>query len=163
MTFSVDSLVRDAEWVPLRVAGQQDNPTYLWEDGGTIKDAPIDYEATFGGNMFTSSKPLDIPAFNRNLLKTVPNWTVPRHLHNIDETIVVFQGEYKIQYDDPAENKFVIVKPGNVFVSRAGTPYTMTAGPEGVVYIETWGVPVTNLKTVWFDYGWVRREVPPAG
>jgi hypothetical protein len=33
----------------------------------------------------------------------------------------------------------------------------MTAGPEGVTYIETWGVPVTELKTVWYDHGWVRR------
>jgi hypothetical protein len=33
----------------------------------------------------------------------------------------------------------------------------MTAGPEGVTYIETWGTPVTSLKTVWYDYGWVRK------
>jgi hypothetical protein len=51
----------------------------------------------------------------------------------------------------------VIVKPGCFFTSRAGTPYTMTAGPEGVTYIETWGTPVTSLKTVWYDFGWVRR------
>jgi len=87
----------------------------------------------------------------------VPNFTVPRHLHNIDETIIVFKGEYKIQFGDPAKDEYVIVKPGCFFTSRAGTPYTMTAGPEGVTYIETWGVPVTKLKTVWYDYGWVRR------
>jgi hypothetical protein len=55
----------------------------------------------------------------------------------------------------------VIVKPGCFFTSRAGTPYTMTAGPEGVTYIETWGVPVTKLKTVWYDFGWVRRALSP--
>ena len=38
--------------------------------------------------------------------------------------------------------------PGQCFLSRAGTPYTMTAGPEGVTYIETWPSPVTELETV---------------
>ena len=89
--------------------------------------------------------------FYRNPLKVVPNFTVPRHLHNIDETIIVFKGEYRIQFGDPAKDELVIVKPGCFFTSRAGTPYTMTAGPEGVIYIETWGTPVTSLKTVWYD------------
>jgi mannose-6-phosphate isomerase-like protein (cupin superfamily) len=107
--------------------------------------------------MFVTTKPIHFTTFFRNPLKVVPNFLVPRHLHNIDETIIVLAGEYKIEFGDPAEGKFVIVKPGNFFTSRAGTPYTMTAGPEGVTYIETWGVPVTELKTVWYDHGWVRR------
>jgi len=65
--------------------------------------------------------------------------------------VVGHQGQH------PAEGQHVIVKPGCFFTSRAGTPYTMTAGPEGVTYIETWGTPVTSLKTVWYDYGWVRK------
>jgi len=141
----------------MSLAGQQDSPTYYWEDGGLLKDAPVDFDATFAENMWVSTKPIDFPTFYRNPLKVVPNFTVPRHLHNIDETIIVFKGEYKIQFGDPAENDYVIVKPGCFFTSRAGTPYTMTAGPEGVTYIETWGVPVTKLRTVWYDYGWVRR------
>jgi hypothetical protein len=33
----------------------------------------------------------------------------------------------------------------------------MTAGPEGVVYIETWPAPIRELTTTWHDSGWVRR------
>ncbi|MGH3253149.1 MAG: hypothetical protein ACRDOI_44000 [Trebonia sp.] len=157
MPFSVDSLLTDDNWVPMSLAGQQESPTYYWEDGGLLKDAPVDFDATFAENMFVSTKPIKFMTFFRNPLKVVPNFTVPRHLHNIDETIIVFKGEYKIEFGDPAEGKFVTVKPGNFFTSRAGTPYTMTAGPEGVTYIETWGTPVSSLKTVWYDFGWVRR------
>ena len=157
MPFSVDSLVTDTDWIPMSLAGQQESPTYYWEDGGLLKDAPVDFDATFAENMWVSTKPIDFLTFYRNPLKVVPNFTVPRHLHNIDETIIVFKGEYKIEFGDPAKGEHVIVKPGCFFTSRAGTPYTMTAGPEGVTYIETWGTPVTSLKTVWYDFGWVRR------
>ena len=145
MPFSVDSLLTDTDWIPMNLVGQQESPTYYWEDGGLLKDAPVDFDATFAQNMFITSKPIHFMTFFRNPLKVVPNFLVPRHLHNVDETIIVFKGEY------------VIVKPGNFFTSRAGTPYTMTAGPEGVTYIETWGTPVTSLKTVWYDFGWVRK------
>ncbi len=69
----------------------------------------------------------------------------------------VFQGEYKIEYGEEGHEESVIVKPGNFFTSRAGTPYTMTSGPEGVTYIETWGVSVRLLKTVWYERGWVKK------
>ena len=157
MPFSVDSLLTDTDWIPMSLKGQQESPTYYWEDGGLLKDAPVDFDATFAENMWVSTKPIQFMTFFRNPLKVVPNFTVPRHLHNIDETIIVFKGEYKIEFGDPAEGQFVTVKPGCFFTSRAGTPYTMTAGPEGVTYIETWGTPVTSLKTVWYDFGWVRK------
>ena len=147
MPFSVDSLLTDTDWIPMSLKGQQESPTYYWEDGGLLKDAPVDFDATLVGG---GQLPID-------KLKVLPNFVVPRHLHNIDETIIVFKGEYKIEFGDPAEGKFVTVKPGCFFTSRAGTPYTMTAGPEGVTYIETWGTPVTSLKTVWYDFGWVRK------
>ena len=157
MPFSVDSLLTDTDWIPMSLKGQQESPTYYWEDGGLLKDAPVDFDATFAENMWVSTKPIQFMTFFRNPLKVVPNFVVPRHLHNIDETIIVFKGEYKIEFGDPEKGEFVIVKPGCFFTSRAGTPYTMTAGPEGVTYIETWGTPVTDLKTVWYDFGWVRK------
>jgi mannose-6-phosphate isomerase-like protein (cupin superfamily) len=157
MPFSVDSLLADTNWVPMPLPGMQEDPRYFWEDGGLLKDAPVDFDATFAENMLVSTKPINVRLYNRNPLKVVPNFTVPRHMHNIDETIIVFKGYYDIQFGDPEKGEHVIVKPGNFFTSRAGTPYTMTAGPEGVTYIETWGVPVTELKTVWYDTGWVHR------
>jgi hypothetical protein len=34
----------------------------------------------------------------------------------------------------------------------------MTAGPEGVTYIETWPNSVRTLETYWHDVGWVHRD-----
>jgi mannose-6-phosphate isomerase-like protein (cupin superfamily) len=156
MPLAFASLLDDDGWVPMSL-DQQDNPSYLWEDGRLLADAPVDFAKTFDGAMFVTSKPIDVLGFNRNPLRVIPNFVVPRHHHNIDETIFVFKGEYVIEHGDADNPESVTVRPGNFFTSRAGTPYTMTAGAEGVTYIETWGVPVTKLKTVWYDVGWVRR------
>jgi mannose-6-phosphate isomerase-like protein (cupin superfamily) len=156
MPLTAASLVDDEGWVPMSL-DQQDYPSYYWEDGRPLADAPVDFAATFAENMWVSTKPIEVTAFNRNPLRVVPDFMVPRHHHNIDETIIVLAGEYRIEYGDPARPEAVTVRPGCFFTSRAGTPYTMTAGPQGVTYIETWSVPMTWLKTVWYDVGWVHR------
>lgn len=156
MSLAHASLISDDGWIPMSL-DQQNNPSYLWWEGGLLADAPIDFAATFANNMYVTTKPIDLPGFNRNPLRVVPNFTVPRHLHNIDETIVIFQGEYVIEYGDEDNLESVHLTPGSFFTSRAGTPYTMIAGPEGVTYIETWTVPVTRLKTVWHQRGWIPR------
>jgi mannose-6-phosphate isomerase-like protein (cupin superfamily) len=166
VTITFGDLVADADWIPMNLTGQQQNPSYFWNDGGLLADAPVDFDATFGQNMFTTfgdgptvsgTKQIDFPAFNRNPLRVVPGFTVPKHHHNIDEMLLCFAGEYFIETYDTPEPKTVRVGPGDVFLSRAGTPYTMTAGPEGVTYIETWPVSVRELETYWYDFGWVRR------
>jgi len=159
MTIVHANLVSDDGWVSMVQAmpNQVDTTTYLWAGGGYLKDAPVDFDATFADNMLICTKPIDVPGFNRNPLRNVPNFTVPRHEHNIDETIIVFQGEYSIEFGDEDNLETVVVKPGCFFTSRAGTPYTMTSGPEGVTYIETWGVSVKLLKTVWYERGWVTK------
>jgi len=150
-------LLDEQDWVPLAL-DQQSFPSYLWADGGTLADAPVDFAATFDGAMWMSRKPIEIPVFNRNPLRVRPHFVVPRHHHNFDEMLFVFEGQYSIEYDtDDGGTETVVVKPGDVFVSHAGTPYTMTAGPEGVVYIETWPGPIRQLTTTWHDSGWIRR------
>jgi mannose-6-phosphate isomerase-like protein (cupin superfamily) len=158
MPITAGSLLDDLGWKPMP-EDQQDNPSYYWQDGRLLADAPVDFQATFAGAMWVASKsqPIDVRAFNRNPLRVRPDFVVPRHHHNIDETVFVFQGEYAIEYGDTGNPEVVRVGPGGYFTSRAGTPYTMTAGPEGVTYIETWGVPLVKLKTVWYDVGWVHR------
>ncbi len=154
------NLVDDDDWVSMTknaTSPQENQPSYLWGPGGYLRDAPVDFQATFADNMLVAKKPIDVPGFNRNPLRCVPNFTVPRHEHNIDETIIVFQGEYRIEFGEEGKEEAVVVKPGNFFTSRAGTPYTMISGPEGVTYIETWGVSVKLLKTVWYERGWVPR------
>lgn len=156
MSIDLDTLVDEDGWIPMPL-NQQDNPSYIWEDGRLLKDAPVDFAATFGESMWVTTKPIGLGVFNRNPLRVVPDFLVPRHSHNIDETVLILRGEYLIEFGDPKKPESFVAKAGSCFTSRAGTPYTMTAGPEGVTYIETWGVPVTKLKTFWMDYGWVHR------
>ncbi|WP_329347897.1 cupin domain-containing protein [Streptomyces sp. NBC_01261] len=156
MTLTFGDLVEDADWVPMPL-DQQGHPQYFWNDGGLLRDAPVDFAATFDGAMWVTTKPIDVPRFNRNPLRVRPDFTVPRHHHNVDEMLFVFAGEYNIEHYEAGEPQTVRVGPGDFFLSRAGTPYTMTAGPEGVTYIETWPKPVRELETCWHDVGWVRR------
>jgi hypothetical protein len=137
---------------------QSENPKYFWAEGGLLRDSPADFAATFAQNMWTTEKPIRVGEFNRNPLKNVPNFVVPRHYHNMDETILVYAGQYSIDHGEGDDREVTVVKPGQCFTSKAGTPYTMTAGPEGVIYIETWPRPVTELETTWIDVGWVHKK-----
>jgi len=157
VTLIFGDLIDDADWVPMPLAGQQEHPRYYWNDGGMLADAPVDFARTFGESMLVTTKPVEVSRFNRNPLRVVPNFTVPRHHHNIDELLFVLTGEYVIEHYDAGEPETVRVGPGDAFLSRAGTPYTMTSGPDGVTYVETWPVPVSRMETHWHNYGWVRR------
>lgn len=156
MTF--DTLLDDKGWTPMSL-DQQGHPKYFWKDGGLLADAPVDFAATFDGAMWVTAKPIDVAAFNRNPLRVRPNFVVPKHHHNMDELIVVFAGEYVIEHGEPGHEERQRVGPGEFFISRAGTPYTMFAGSEGVTYIETWPKPVSTLETTWHDFGWVSRPI----
>lgn len=157
MTLIFGNLVDGLDWVQMGL-DQQDNPSYFWNDGGLLGDAPVDFRATFENNMFVSTKPIEMRRFNRNPLRVTPGFTVPKHHHNVDEMIFILQGEYRIETYQNDEPITVVVRPGQVFLSRAGTPYTMHAGDEGVTYIETWPRPVTELETYWHDSGWLVRR-----
>jgi mannose-6-phosphate isomerase-like protein (cupin superfamily) len=148
-------LLSDEDWIPLLSRDDQSNPNYFWVDGSPLADVPVDFAATFDGSMWMSRKPIEVRSFNRNPLRVRPHFTVPRHHHNLDEMILVFQGAYDIDHGEGPDRATVRVGPGDFFISRAGTPYTMTAGPEGVTYIETWPEPVPTLQTYWHDVGWV--------
>jgi len=150
------NLVDGQDWEPMSL-DQQSNTSYFWNDGGLLADAPVDFAKTFDGAMWVTLKPIDVPRFNRNPLKVKPDFVVPRHHHNMDEMIFVFAGEYNIDHGEGDARAVTRVGPGEFFLSRAGTPYTMTAGPDGVTYIETWTESVRTLKTVWHDVGWVHR------
>lgn len=146
------SLVNDEGWMdmPLDVL-----PSYLWAEGGQLADAPVDFEKTFGGNMWVSTR-MD-PGFNINGLRCSPDFAVPRHHHNLDEMIIVFAGRFHVTWGEDGEEGSRTVGPGEFWISEAGTPYLMTAGPEGVSYTETWPEPMAELLTYWHDEGWVRR------
>ncbi len=90
MGITIADLLDEQDWVPLSL-DQQSFPSYLWADGGTLADAPVDFAATFDGAMWMSRKPIEIPVFNRNPLRVRPHFVVPRHHHNFDEMLFVFR------------------------------------------------------------------------
>jgi hypothetical protein len=135
----------------------QSNGTFHYADGGSLANSPVDMPATFADAMFIPTKPVDTKHFNRGPLRVRPNWRVPRHHHNLPEMILIFQGQYTITHEVDGVEVDTVVGPGDFFVSRPGTPYTMTAGPEGVTYIETWPVRASYLHTWWYDWGWIGR------
>ena len=153
MTIDFFNLLDDDGWVDMPV--KQSYSKYLWNDGGRLADAPVDMEATFRGGM--SISPHIDRGFNINGLRCRPNFVVPRHHHNMRELIVVLDGEFHVEFGHPGEESSQRVGPGESWISEAGTPYTMTAGPDGVTYLETWREPMDQLETVWHDVGWVRR------
>jgi hypothetical protein len=151
------NMLDDTDWKPLVVNAS--DPQSLWKGGGKLVDAPVDVEATFDGAIWTGS-PLMLQFFMR-AIRLRPNFTFPRYERNVRELIVVFGGECEIRYQDAAghEQTQRVVGPGGFFVSEAGSPHTIVAGPEGVTYTEQWDhlAPRHELLTTWHDEGWVRR------
>jgi hypothetical protein len=140
-------------WMPMPV--DQASPTYLWDGGGLLADAPVDMGATFKDAMFVQ-RGID-PKFNLNGLRCRPNFTVPRHHHNMDELIVVFGGSFTVEWGEDGKGGKETFGPGEFWISDAGTAYMMTAGPEGVTYTEQWPEPSSELRTWWHEAGWVSR------
>jgi mannose-6-phosphate isomerase-like protein (cupin superfamily) len=159
MGMHFDSLLNDDAWTPMETEQQQFSPNYYWHDGRRLHESPADFVETFRDAMWISLDSIDVMSFNRSPLKVAPNFVVPRHHHTTKEQIFIFQGEYSIEYGPEDNPQTVLVKPGNFFLSYPGTPYTMTAGPEGVTYIETWPHHVMGGgDTIWYDVGWKKKE-----
>jgi|SRR5580658_1259222 hypothetical protein len=81
--------------------------------------------------------------FNFLRLKYAPNFTVPRHYHNIQQVVWITKGEAR-----QGNRSFVV---GQGWTTRAGQAYSVTAGPEGVEYIEVRSKPIEDLLTVWVE------------
>ncbi|WP_344414138.1 hypothetical protein [Pseudonocardia ailaonensis] len=146
------SLVDGDGWTDMPLTLQD---SYLWvETDGLLADAPVDFAKTFGTNMTVSTR-VD-PAFNINGLRCTPNFAVPKHHHNMDELIIVFGGSFTVTWEEDGQEQSRTIGPGEFWISRAGTAYQMTAGPDGVSYTETWPESQVNLRTWWYDECWVR-------
>jgi mannose-6-phosphate isomerase-like protein (cupin superfamily) len=158
MSMHFDSLLDPDNWEPMETEQQQYSECYYWHDGRKLYDSPADFVETFRDAMWVSLQSIDVLAFNRSPLKVRPNFVVPRHHHTTKEMIFIFQGTYSIE-SGPLDNPVTtVVGPGQFFLSHPGTPYTMTAGPEGVTYIETWPQHVTGGgDTIWYDIGWKHK------
>jgi quercetin dioxygenase-like cupin family protein len=150
------NMLDEVAWKPLIF--NQNDPLYLWGDGGLLADAPVDADATFEGAMWTGS--VLMTQWHMRPRRARANFTVPKHHKSIRELIIVFDGECEISYEDESGKEVTEkVIPGGFFVSEAGAPHTMVAGPDGVIYTEQWDhlTPQHRVQTTWYDVGWVRR------
>jgi len=158
MGLTFGTLLDDNGWIPMECEQQQWAEVYYWHDGRKLYDSPADFVATFTDTMWVNMDKIEVMKFNRSPLRVRPNFVVPRHHHTTKEQIFIFKGEYSIEYGPLDDLKTVVVKPGMFFLSYPGTPYTMTAGPEGVTYIETWPHHVMGGgDTIWYDKGWTKK------
>jgi mannose-6-phosphate isomerase-like protein (cupin superfamily) len=137
-------------WEPLHV--DPADATFYWNDGGFMPTAPVDLAATFNGAMWQSTN-LEV-AFGMRGRRIRPNFTVPTRHHNLRQLMVVVGGELMVESDG---EKHEVLADG-FWVGEAGTPYSMTAGPEGATYIECWPENMSLLETYWHDDPhWMRR------
>jgi hypothetical protein len=155
-------LLSDEGWLPLPV--DPADPRHFWGDGHPIADAPVDLAATCRDSISYSTK-VD-PAFNLRGLRCRPGFTIPMRHVNHDQLTIVFGGSVDVEFLDRGESAdetgdvsvaaFDIrtIGVGEFFVVDAGTPFMMTAGPDGVTFIESWREPAATLETHWHDRGW---------
>ncbi len=151
MSIDFFNLLDDAGWVPL--AFDPSDPQHFWIDGRPLSDAPIDAAATFDGAMWASTK--FAPAFGLQGLRCRPNFTIPRHHRSLRQLIIVFGGSFSVEVGGAPGIARREVGPGQFLVTSPGMPLSMTAGPEGVTYIETASQPTGRLATYWHAEGWV--------
>jgi mannose-6-phosphate isomerase-like protein (cupin superfamily) len=140
-------------WEPLRF--DPADPSFYWNDGGFMTTAPVDITATFDGAMWRSTQvEADFQWRGRRLR---PGFTVPRRHHNLRQLMIVVGGSIDVVYgaDDTETRR---IGPGEFWVAEAEVPYTMTAGPEHVTYLECWTEPMSLAETYWHDdKHWKRR------
>jgi hypothetical protein len=146
-------LLSDEEWAPLTV--DQHAPHSFWHAGGSLADAPVDVSATLDGTMWRSTK-VD-PSFNAFGVRLAPRFALPRRHHNLRQLVIVFGGHVTVDWGEQGDEGRESFELGEFWVTDAGTPSSLTAGPDGVVYVESWSAPVDQLETYWHDHGWIGR------
>jgi hypothetical protein len=147
-------LLDDDGWEPLEF--DPADPSFYWNSGGFMATAPVDITATFDGAMWHSTNVE--AAFKWRGRRIRPGFIVPKRHHNLRQLTIVVGGSIEVEYGegDAAETKHI--GPSEFWVAEAGVPYTVTAGPEGVTYLECWDDAMTLAETYWHDDShWKRR------
>lgn len=131
----------------------QTSPNQWWDGGGFLATAPVDVAKTFDGAWFASTNVE--AAFGMRGRRIRAGFTVPTRHHNLRQLMVVTSGELNITHDGDQKLQLTI---GGFWIAEAGTAYSLTAGPEGVTYIESYPQALSTVETVWHDDpNWVRR------
>ena len=141
------SLLSEEGWVDGSV--DQICPTNLWNEEGAPVDASADLERTFKGQVRISS--LVDKSFHLNGIRCAPNSSIPRRHSNLDGLVIVFGGQLTVTWEEGADTHSNTIGPGEFWTVTAGTVHVMTAGPEGVTYLETWSEPLDKLSIYCHD------------
>jgi hypothetical protein len=125
----------------------------------------VDITATFDGAMWHSTNVE--PAFKWRGRRIRPGFIVPKRHHNLRQLTIVVGGSVEVEYGEGAGGEgdaqgtggeTLRIGPSEFWVAEPGVPYTVTAGPEGVTYLECWDDAMTLAETYWHDDPhWKRR------
>lgn len=139
----------DLEWTKVKVSA----------DGHEFDGIPdtiagkVDFAEFHDFGMWTAY--VDAGSFNVLGVKLAPNYTIPRHHHNIDQLVLVHEGEVW-----QGSQRY---QPGEAYFTRAGHAYSLTAGDQGATVFEIRSTPLAELK-LWWDEAdpnrWVHGRRP---
>ena len=94
MPISFFDLLADEGWEPLDFF--QGDPTFYWNDGGFVANAPVDIAATLDGAMWRSTNVE--PAFRWQGRRIRPGFTVPKRHVNHPQLMIVVGGQLTVEY-----------------------------------------------------------------
>jgi quercetin dioxygenase-like cupin family protein len=141
----------EAAWEQLVV--DQEDPNAYWNGGGFLRNAPVDAAATFEKAIWVSTTVE--PSFGWRGRRIRAGFTVPRRHQNMRQLRIVTAGSLEVECDTAGVET---VRPGGFWTVDAGVPYRMTAGPDGVSYMECWDGNLALVETYWHDDpSWARR------
>jgi len=100
----------------------------------------IDLPAYFEG---MELQVLDFGSFNILNTRIPPGFKVPRHYHNMDQLVFVLEGS-SVQGNKSMGR-------GEGYFTKAEQPYSITAGPDGLTWMEIRSESLANLQTIWLD------------
>ena len=148
---------RDGQgWEPIQF--DADDPNNYWDDNGVTKAlevAPFDFGATLAGALEHSTKVET--AFQWRGRRLAAGRTLPQHHHNVRQLMILVAGTLSVEYGANGEEK-VDLGPDEFWIAEANVPYTLTAGPEAAIYLESWDAPLATIESYWHDdANWVRR------
>jgi hypothetical protein len=130
-------LLHQDDWMAIELDPAAPIP-HAWPEG--LLDA-VDVQSHFHGKITMTFR--DHGACNVLGLHVVPNFTIPRHAHPIDQLVFVLEGELR------QGNRHL--GPGSGYFTPAGSPYSVTSGPDGVTYVEIRHDPIDQLHTIWYE------------
>lgn len=143
-------LLDDEGWQPRPL--DPDDGDHRWSDGGRLADAPVDVAATFAGARWVATG-ID-PTFGLDGIRLRAGFVVPRHHHDQQVLRIVYGGSLALHAGDDVAT----VRAGEFCTIDADTVHSLTAGPEGVTYTESWHLDASEVVTTWHpDPAWAPR------